>query len=338
MSAKRITWDKKRREKLNEVLPLDTPLSLNIEASRACNIKCIYCVHSLPSVKLSKIDFRPDIMDLDLYRKIADDCKAFERIIKTIRFAGYGEPLLNRHLSKMISYTKRNGICDQIVVFTNAILLNHEVAEALVNAGTDVFRIAIQGISKKAYKRNAGVEIDYRVLIENLKYLYEIRNNCRIFVKIMDFAVLKEENLFYDIFGNICDEIAIENVTKANKEVDYSDIFQKENKFIVTGEHEVNRVHVCPYPFYMMTINADGNVSACCKALDNEFFIGNVKHDSLNALWDNKKIQNLRVFQLMHTRFKHGICQSCDSLDYAVPASDVLDNQKEHLLGYYINK
>ena len=149
--------------------------------------------------------------------------------------------------------------------------------------------------------------------------------------------LIKNNQTIYDMFGDICDEIAIENITTANSEVDYSDIFSEDNKLIVTGEHEINRVHVCPYPFYMLTINADGNVSACCKAIDKAFFIGDAEQEPLNEIWNNKKINELRVFQLKHTRFKHGICRSCDSLDYAVPASDLLDDQAEQLIGHYIN-
>lgn len=335
VSAKKITWDKDRREKLSEVLPLDTPLSLNIEASRACNIKCIYCVHSLSSEELSNIGFKSGIMNPDMYFKIADDCKAFEKKIKTIRFAGYGEPLMNKHLAKMIAYTKQSGICDQVVVFTNALLLNREVSKSLISAGTDVFRITIQGLSSQAYKTNAGVEIDYTAFMDNLEYLYKIKDKCRIFIKIMKFAVNKEEKVFYDMFSDFSDEIAIENVTKAYDKVDYGDIIQKENKLIVTGEHEMSSVHVCPYPFYMLTINADGQVSACCKGLDKVFFVGDVKQESLNQVWNNKRINDFRVFQLKHTRFKHNTCRDCDSLDYAVPVSDRIDDQAERLLNIW---
>ncbi len=338
MRAEKITWDKDRREKLSEVLPLNTPLSLNIESSRACNIKCVYCVHSLTSEKLSSIDFKPDIMDRDLFFKIVDDCKSFEKKIKTIRFAGMGEPLMNKHLAEMIAYVKQNKICDQIVVFTNALLLNHDLSSALVEAGTDVFRITIQGLSAKEYKDNAGVKYDFESFMNNLKYLYKIKGQCRIFIKMLDFAVKEDEELFYDMFGDICDEIAIENVTTANSEVDYSTIFQEDSNLIVTGEHKMNRIQVCPYPFYMLTINADGNVSSCCKAIDKTFFVGDARHETLREIWNNKKINEFRVFQLKHTRFKHRICRDCDSLDYAVPVSDMLDGQAELLHCHYAHK
>ena len=338
MSAKRTTWDKNRRVTLKEVLPLDTPLSLNIEASRACNIKCIYCVHSLSKEILSNIDFKPQIMDRNLYFKIVDDCKAFNKQIKTIRFSGYGEPLMNKHLAKMIAYTKQSEICNQITVFTNALLLNNETSEAIISAGIDVFRITIQGLSAKEYKKNAGVENDYKRLLENLEYLYKVRGGCRIFIKMLNFAVDGKEEIFYDMFGDLCDEIAIENVTEIGNDIDFSDIIQKKNKLIVTGEHEMNVVRVCPYPFYMLTINADGKVSACCKALDKAFLVGNVQRESLNEIWDNNRMNDFRVFQLKHTRFKHDICRNCDSLNYAVPISDIIDDHTEHLLGCYRNK
>jgi radical SAM protein with 4Fe4S-binding SPASM domain len=335
MSAKKITWDKNQREKLSKVLPLDTPLSLNIEASRACNSKCIYCIHSLPREKLSNIDFKPDIMDQDVHFKIVDDCKAFEKKIKTVRFAGMGEPLMNKHLAKMIAYTRQSGICDQIVVFTNALLLTKKVGESLINAGTNVFRISIQGLSAKAYKRNASVENNYNVFMENLKFLYKIRGACKIFIKVLDFAVKKEEEAFFDMFSDLCDEIAIEHVISGHEDVDYTNLIQKENNLVVTGEHKMKSVHVCPYPFYTLTINADGNVSACCKAIDKVFFVGNVKQESLHEMWSNKKINHFRAFQLKHTRFKHNICRDCKALDYVVPVSDLLDDQRERLLNSY---
>lgn len=338
MRAQKITWDKDRREKLSEVLPLETPLSLNIEASRACNIKCIYCVHSLSSEKLAYMGFKRDIMEPDILFKIADDCKAFGKKIKTIRFAGYGEPLMNKHLAKMVAYTKQHEICDQVVIFTNALLLKPEDSDALINAGTDVFRIAVQGLSTESYEKNAGVKNGFKEFQKNLKYLYEIRGKCRIFLKSMNFAVSNEEDVFYEMFGDLCDEIAIENVTEACGEVDYTEIIPKENKMIVSGEHEIRRVHVCPYPFYMLTINADGNASVCCKAIDKEFFVGNIKQEALCDMWNNKRINDFRLFQLKHTRFKHGICKNCDSLDCAVPVSDLIDDQRENLIGYFTNK
>lgn len=322
--------------KLSEVLPLDTPLSLNIEASRACNIKCIYCVHSLSSKKLFDIDFKPDIMDPNIYFKMVDGWQLFSKKIKTIRFAGYGDPLMNKNLAKMVAYTKQSKKCDQIVVFTNALLLNHDFSKALIDAGVDVFRITIQGLSAKAYKKNADAEVDYQDFLNNLEYLYKIRGTCRIFIKIMNFAVNNKNKKFYDMFNVFCDEISIEYVTESSKEIDYSNIIQKDNRMIVTGEHEMSMVHVCPYPFYTLTINADGSVSACCKeAMDKIFHVGNVKQVSLNSIWNNKKINSLRLFQLKHTRFKHNICNNCDSLNYSVPVSDLIDDQAERLLNIW---
>ncbi len=335
MTAKKTTWDKNQRKDLSNVLPLTTPLSLNIEASRACNIKCIYCIHSLPDEKLANINFKPLVMSKKLFFKMVDDCKLFDNKVRTIRFAGYGEPLVNKHLPDMIAYTKQWSICEQTVIFTNALLLNNQTSKNLIDAGVDVFRITVQGLCAKDYQKNAGVNIDYKNFLENLRYLYSIKKNCRIFIKILDFAVKGKEDLYYDTFGSFCDEISIEHVIEAYGEVDYDNIIEKENKLIVTGEHEADKVHVCPYPFYMMTVNADGNVSACCKGLYKEFFIGNIINDSLEKIWNNKRMNIIRRFQLKHTRFRHKICTNCNSLNYSVPASDKIDNHREIFMKFY---
>ena len=48
MKAKEESFWDKNRERLADVVPLDTPFMINIEPSSACNLKCKYCGHSSP--------------------------------------------------------------------------------------------------------------------------------------------------------------------------------------------------------------------------------------------------------------------------------------------------
>ena len=49
--------------------------------------------------KLADINFKPDIKNNNIYLRIVNDCKSFKQKIKTIRFAGNGELLVNKHLA-----------------------------------------------------------------------------------------------------------------------------------------------------------------------------------------------------------------------------------------------
>ena len=44
------------RVKLAEVIPLETPFTLNIFPSNICNFKCKYCEHSLGGASIVKIN------------------------------------------------------------------------------------------------------------------------------------------------------------------------------------------------------------------------------------------------------------------------------------------
>ena len=47
MNAKKAAWGENSRIKLADILPLETPLSIGIEASSICNLKCQYCAQSV---------------------------------------------------------------------------------------------------------------------------------------------------------------------------------------------------------------------------------------------------------------------------------------------------
>ena len=45
MAEVKPSYDTKR-QRLSEVIPLDSPLSMYVEPTRTCNFKCFYCMHS----------------------------------------------------------------------------------------------------------------------------------------------------------------------------------------------------------------------------------------------------------------------------------------------------
>jgi cyclic pyranopterin phosphate synthase len=153
LSNKKTIWDEGKRLKLKKVLPLDTPLSLNIEAAGVCNITCVCCNHAMPESKKKQLSFSEKILDEQSYYKLIDDCTGFNEKIKTIRFAGYGEPTLNKKLPNMIEYAKLKNVVDEITIFTNALALCDDLTKNIVTSGVDIFRVNIMGLSTEDYKK-----------------------------------------------------------------------------------------------------------------------------------------------------------------------------------------
>ncbi len=76
-----IDLREKSRAKLWEVTPLPAPYSLYIEPTSHCNLRCLFC----PTGYKEYAGMRPNgLMDYDLFCKIVDDIKEFDRKLKRV--------------------------------------------------------------------------------------------------------------------------------------------------------------------------------------------------------------------------------------------------------------
>lgn len=101
MKAKIIEATSMERVQLGEVLPLETPFTLEIFPSNVCNFSCVYCAHSnIPA------NYKIEFMDMEIYKKCIDDLTKFPVKLKLLLIAGLGEPLLHPEIDTMVKYAK----------------------------------------------------------------------------------------------------------------------------------------------------------------------------------------------------------------------------------------
>lgn len=129
-----------------------------------------------------------------MFKKIIDDIGCFDEKVKMVRLAGTGEPLINRDLPKMIMYAKQKNVSDFIEIITNASLLDKKLSDELIESGVDRIKISIEDLDKDGYKRISNVDIDFDKVIENIKYLYENKKQCEIYIKTVDATISNEED------------------------------------------------------------------------------------------------------------------------------------------------
>ena len=319
------------RHLLADVLPLKTPYSLFVDVCNACNFKCKFCAIQYADRKLP---FKKICMEYDLFCKIIDDLKKFDEPLKMLRLAANGEPLLNKKLPEMIQYAKMKGIADWIEFVSNASLLNPELNRRLVEAGLNRIRISIEGMNADDYFAMSGVKIDWNKFISNIKDLYDHRGNCEIYIKTVDAAVDTEEkkNMFFSIFGDICDKISIEHVIPI-----WTGYDEISNDFNIEAEeglhgHKVREIEVCPFPFYSFVVNPDGEVTVCCNDWERKISMGNAISESVYDIWNGEKYHKFLLGMLEKDRRKnHPIgCAKCEYPCF--DAVDDLDTYREKLL------
>lgn len=322
-----------KRVELYQQLPLKVPFSVHIFPIYMCNFKCNYCLHSLSEEELSKINFKKQIMSLEVYKKAIDDLTEFSKPLKALLFAGHGEPLLHTDIVEMVTYAKQRKVADRIEIVTNASLLTNELSDKLIAAGLDRIKISIQGINKNKYKDICDVDIDYDKFIGNIKYFYEHKSNTDVYIKIIDVALdyKEDEKVFFDIFKPISDSVAVEYAIPFVEEID-REIYGKEFDKCKQGNKPME-AEVCSMPFYMMVVTPFGEVVPCCST-EIPFILGDIKEHSLKEIWNSDKRKKFLSLQLKN-RFINKICGKCTVPRFGLQEGDYLDSHKDELLKYY---
>jgi len=305
------------RTKLETVIPLEQPFVVFVDPASICNFQCQFCANGDRDL-IAKTGRTQGVMNIDLFKKLVDELAALPIKTKVLRLYKEGEPLMNPKLPEMISYAKQSGTFESIDFTSNGSLLTPEKSRALVEAGLDRINISVEALSSEKYKSIANVNLNFDQYVENIKYFYENRKQCTVFIKtIGNYLAKEEEQFFYDTFGNISDLIAVENLAPCWPAYDMS-AFEEDFKCGIYGQ-EKKSVEVCPYLFYTITVNVDGSVSACYLDWEHKLIVGNITDNSFIDIWQGNNMQELRKIHLRKKRGENAVCHNCGQLTYGAP-------------------
>lgn len=324
-----------KRTRLAEVLPLKTPFVVQIFPIYACNFKCKYCIFSVDKKERGFISDRV-IMDFNLYKKCIDEMINFPDKIKVLRFVGIGEPLLHKNIADMIEYAVKKDVANTVELLTNASLLTPEMSNLLIESRLSRLVVSIQGTTKEKYKKISGVDINFKDFIDNLKYFYEHRGNTQMYIKIVDSALDDEqdEQRFYELFGNICDTMAVEHTVPIHSGINYKNVLKTKDTELTQFGLPVCDVQVCPQPFFTMQINPDGKIVPCF-SFDYPGIPGDCNNQSVTEIWNGERFQKFRRTMLDGAKNVSEICAGCNIIKYRLFPEDDLRNDIEKLKKFY---
>ena len=299
----------KNRKPLQELLPLDTPLTMYIDPTNICNFACKFCFNGDES-SLKKMN--KSMMGMELFEKIVNDLKKFPSKVKMLHLHGFGEPLLNKNLPKMIALLKQEDVVERIAITTNGTAFTDENMQAIIEAGLDQIHISIYGLSQEQYVDFTDTKANFSKLLDNIKQLYSIKKNCHIHIKIVgDYFSKEDQEIFLNTFGDYCDTIFIDNAANIWPDVDISDTVNENVELKHQYSEEVVANKVCPQLFYQMLIHSDGGISPCCADFAQEANIGNVNGTSLKDIWDSEYLNKMRLDHLNGKAQNYEACKKC---------------------------
>lgn len=324
-----------KRNNLAEALPLSTPFVVQFFPVYACNFTCDYCHHSIPKEQRKFVTDWP-IMEYGLFTKCIDELKEFPEKVRTLRFVGMGEPLLHKDILRMVEYAKSKDVANTIEIITNGSLLTNKMSDGLIKAGLDRLVISVQGTSAEKYKRICKIDLDFEQFVENIRYFYENKTKTQMYLKVVDIALedAQDKQRYFDVFGDICDTIGIENTVPIFPDVVLNNaLVEKETQKTQFGL-PVKHVKVCPQPFYTMQINPDGKIVGCY-AVYYPRILDDCNHKSLQDIWNGEGYNRFRRQMLEGRANVCQFCEDCRINDYRIFPEDDISGYTEELKNKY---
>lgn len=337
----------KNRLTLREVVPLAVPLCVCIEPTNICNFKCLMCWQSTQEYTKHGGPFGN--MTDELFDKLLQDMKDFCRHqgkkIKLIKLYSTGEPLLHKGVCRMVKKIKEADVCHEMEITTNASLLTKEVAEELVDLGLDYLRASIYSVRTDGQARITQSRVTPHEIRENIAYLKKYRDEKGakkpfICAKIMD-THGEENDEFYRMYEGVSDEQLIDTpwILPKLEENALDRLYGSEEKgeeaqaaYLEQALYKERKV--CRYPFTHMTVRSNGDVVVCCTDWSRDTLVGSICDNTLEEIWNSKKLYDFRCMQLKTKGAHHALCATCE-IPLKDTSEDNLDDFPVEKLHYW---
>lgn len=332
---------------LMDVVPLDVPLCVCIEPTNVCNFKCLMCWQSTREYEEGGGPFLN--MTDELFDKLIEDLKAFcqhqGKKIKLIKLYSTGEPLLHPGVGAMVRTIKAADVCDEMEITTNASLLTQKVAEELVDAGLDYLRISIYSVRDDGQARITQSNVTPQQIRERVAYVKQYRDKQHkqkpfICAKIMD-THGEENDEFFAMYRDVSDEQLIDTpwILPKLEENALDRLYGSEEKgeeaqaaYLEQALYKNRKV--CRYPFTHMTVRSNGDVVVCCTDWSRDTLVGNIRQNTLEEVWNSKKLYDFRCMQLKTKGAYHPLCSTCE-IPLKDTSEDNLDGFPAEKLHYW---
>lgn len=289
---------------------VDSLLFVLIETLSNCNLECPMCIHSVGYDKS-----RP--MKDPLFERVATQIEAMN--VPSVCMNQVNEPLLDKKIFDRIKRIAAIPSVVDIMMNTNAVLLNRERSRRLLDSGLTRLLIGLDAFSKTIFeKMRTGAKYD-QVMKNVLGFLEEReKSNAKFPVVRLSFVRTSENEhelgQWIEFWKDKVDYLSIQEYL--------SPVLDDTKNYLIpqsSKRSEVDRASIsCEQPFERAVIRGDGGVLPCCAHFATKIPIGNILSEDLSEIWAGAKLARLRKI------FKDGnweddpICGPCLRLSYGL--------------------
>jgi radical SAM protein with 4Fe4S-binding SPASM domain len=288
------------------------PMSIAIEPTTACNLRCPECPSGLRSFT------RPTgMLQNKTFEKIIDELH--QSLIYLI-FYFQGEPYLNPSFLEMVSYASKKNI--YTATSTNAHYLTDDVCRKTIESGLNRLIISIDGTTQETYESyRVGGKLDK--VIEGTKNIVKWKKEMKSSTPhlIFQFLVVKPNEHQIDELMELATQLEVDEVRFKTAQVyDY-----KNGNSLIPENQEYSRykknkdgtysiknrlLNHCWKMWHSCVITWDGKVVPCCFDKDATHTLGDLSSNSFNEVWKSISYHNFRI-AVMKGRSEIDICKNC---------------------------
>jgi len=294
------------------------PFHAEVGITNKCNHKCKFCILDWSTHGKNEID--KDVF-MNTLKEMA------EMGVKSVYYAGEGEPTLHKNLVEFIKYGKQLGMGQAIS--TNGSLFNKKMATEIlgdlswlrfsIDAGTAETHALIHGISPK----------NYDIILQNIKDCVEIKkaNNFKVDIGVQ--LILMNENINEaEMLALWCKNAGVDNFqlkpAHNHPKSSYSTGIYKfahqtlkenlekleDDKFTVVVRvksaerltQEKNYTGCHGFDFYVI-IDAKGDIIPCSIFYNSKYVYGNLYNNTFKEIWTSQKRKDI-IAQINKLKFK----------------------------------
>jgi GTP 3',8-cyclase len=284
------------------------PIYMEVSPSGACNHRCLYC-------GLDYMEYKPRYLDTENFKIRLSEMGTLG--LKSIVYAGEGEPFLHKDMAEIIKHTKKTGI--DVGITTNGVLLKKAVIDSILS-DVEWIKVSINGATKETYAKISRCSPDkFEDVIENMSYAARLKKekgySCTLGMQLL---LLPDNYLEAVALAKLAREIGMNYLVikpysqhPQSKTTKYSNVKYSQYEYLWDELKELEddcfnvifRINTMkkwdiagkPYeqclalPFWSY-IDAGGNVWGCLEYLgDENFLYGNIYEQTFKEIWEGEK-------------------------------------------------
>lgn len=281
------------------------PIEMEVGLTNACNHRCVFCA-------VDYTGYKPNVMDKEVL--LSNLKEIAPKGLKSIIYAGEGEPLLHKDAVEIINQTKQYGI--DAAISTNGVLLTKEVSRDCLKSLTWI-RFSTAAITEANYNKiQRGRPGDLAKVLVNMEEAVKVKRDQKLSTTIGVQLLLMPENkdeivqMAKEMKRIGVDYFTIKPYSKNPQsgntiEIDYQELLGLESELKGIADEQFSiyfRAHamqklVCKRGYehcyalpFMVYLDAKGNLWPCIVFMGKEErSYGNINEESFVQIWEGER-------------------------------------------------